>query len=145
MSLSSLVSAVQTAVDMSDAAVSAATEALAAAKLAGLQAKAALAAAHLALEIDTNMKNVGGNNNDGNVPNANIETKPTPADLKTINSTGVEEVENTTYNPANIIYKPSQFHGIREDFSPSPVAARPSVTRNVFHGYRDDSLYKKTP
>ena len=52
------------------------------------------------------MKNVGGNNNDGKVPNANIETKPTPADLKTINSTGVEEVENTTYNPDEDIDDP---------------------------------------
>ena len=95
MSLSSLVSAVQTAVDMSDAAVSAAAEALAASKLAGLQAKAALAAVHLALEIDTNMKNVGGNNNDGTVPNANIETKPAPADLKIIiGNGGVEEGQN---------------------------------------------------
>ena len=50
-----------------------------------------------------------------------------------------------TQSPGKAQRTPSQFHGIREDFSPSPVAARPSVTRNVFHGYRDDSLYKKTP
>ena len=94
-------SAVQTAVNMSDAAAAAASDALAAAKIAGLQAKVALAAVHVALEIDANIKSDRVNNNDGNVPTANIETKPRP-DLKIININGVdstvEEGENTIFN-----------------------------------------------
>ena len=101
MSEAAAASAVQTAVDMSDAAADAAAEALAAAKLAGLQAKVALAAVHVALEIDANIKSDRVNNNDGNVPTANIETKPRP-DLKIININGVdstvEEGENTIFN-----------------------------------------------
>ena len=101
MSDAAAASAVQTAVDMSDAAADAAAEALAAAKLAGLQAKVALAAVHVALEIDANIKSDRVNNNDGNVPTANIETKPRP-DLKIININGVdstvEEGENTIFN-----------------------------------------------
>ena len=102
MSDAAAASAVQTAVDMSDAAADTAAEALAAAKLAGLQAKVALAAVHVALEIDANIKSDRVNNNDGNVPTANIETKPRPADLKIININGVdstvEEGENTIFN-----------------------------------------------
>ena len=48
MSLSSLVSAVQTAVDMADAAAVAASDGLAAAKLAGVQAEAALEMSNVA-------------------------------------------------------------------------------------------------
>ena len=102
MSDAAAASAVQTAVDMSNAASDAAAEALAAAKLTGLQAKVALAAVHVALEIDANIKSDRVNNNDGNVPTANIETKPRPADLKIININGVdstvEEGENTIFN-----------------------------------------------
>ena len=56
MSLSSLVSAAQTAVDMSQAAAAAAEEAMVAAKLAKVHAQAALAAAELAIQLDQKVK-----------------------------------------------------------------------------------------
>ena len=56
MSLSSLVAAAQTAVEMSQAAAAAAEDAMVAAKLAGVHAQAALAAAKLALELDQKLK-----------------------------------------------------------------------------------------
>ena len=56
MSLSSLVAAAQTAVEMSEAAAAAAEDAMHAAKLAGVHAQAALAAAKLAVELEQNVK-----------------------------------------------------------------------------------------
>ena len=65
MSLSTLVSAAQTAVELSDAAAAAAEDALAAANLARVHAKAALAAAELALELDKNINKAARNTNIG--------------------------------------------------------------------------------
>ena len=56
MSLSSLVAAAQTAVEMSQAAAAAAEDAMVAAKLAGVHAQVALAAAKLALVLDQKSK-----------------------------------------------------------------------------------------
>ena len=56
MSLSSLVAAAQTALEMSEAAAEAAEDAMHAAKLAGVHAQAALAAAKLALELDQKIR-----------------------------------------------------------------------------------------
>ena len=64
MSMSSLVSAAQSAVEMSALAATAAEDAMAAAKLANVHAKAALAAAELALELENKMKSEKGDKNE---------------------------------------------------------------------------------
>ena len=56
MSLTSLVAAARSAVHLSELAATAAEEATEAAKLASIHAKAALAAAELALDIEQNIK-----------------------------------------------------------------------------------------
>ena len=56
MSLSSLVTATESAVRMSESAVAAAEEAMAAARLASIHANSALAAARLALELESSLR-----------------------------------------------------------------------------------------
>ena len=81
MTLSSLVAAAQSAVEMSQAAAAAAEDAVVAAKLARVHAQAALAAAKLALELDQKLKIENDENlNDSREPPQN-------------QSNGVEESE----------------------------------------------------
>ena len=65
MSLSSLLSAAETAVEMSEAAAVAAEEAMNAARLAGVHARAALEAAKLAHKLDQKLKSQDGSSDGG--------------------------------------------------------------------------------